>query len=468
MNFKELFQRVLFSIENYDLTTGNLARWLVVLLVTILVYRLFVKKILPKYFEHEKYVIRDNAKVLRSLLYIFILIGLIGTVWALKLDFELHKVQNVVIRISTILYALAILQLAGILDWITSKVLIYNFQRSRNELDDQTSVENYSNEVDGNAGNMVRMVVYVAAIFLVFQSFNLEGYTLIRAGKNVIRISDVLEALLILLAVRLVFWVITQLILYRYYKRSEINLGSQYAINQLLKYVLYTMAVLWAISSLGIEMTVLWGGAAALLVGLGLGLQQTFNDFFSGIILLFERSVEVGHVLDIGGLVGTVKEIGLRTSLIETRDNITVVVPNSKLVTDNVINWSHFDEKVRFKIVVGVAYGSNTKLVKELLLNAAKEHTSINEIPNPFVRFVDFGSSSLDFELHFFSRRFITIEDVKSDLRFEIDQAFRDNDITIPFPQRVHWFGQEPNSGEKKETQKKEKRGEKGLPENEE
>ena len=165
---------------------------------------------------------------------------------------------------------------------------------------------------------------------------------------------------------------VTQLVLYRYYKRSQIDLGSQYAINQLLKYVIYTMALLWAISSLGIEMTVLWVGAAALLVGFGLGLQQTFNDFFSGIVLLFERSVEVGHVLNIGGMIGTVKEIGLRTSLIETRDSITVVVPNSKLVTDNVVNWSHFDEKVRFSISVGVAYGSDTKLVKRFFPKVSK------------------------------------------------------------------------------------------------
>ncbi|MFK8007519.1 MAG: mechanosensitive ion channel family protein [Saprospiraceae bacterium] len=440
MNFNDFLQQVLFSIGNHEVTVRQLISWGIVLIGTFLIYQLVIKKVLPKYFAQEKYVIRDNSKILKSIRNIFALLAMIGSVWALEVDFLLYQMKNVGIRISTVLYALTIWQVAGMLDWLASKVLVYNYHRSRNDLDYQTTVEKYAKETDSNAGNLVRLVVYAAAIFLVLQSFNLESYTIYRGTNTQIRVSDILEALLIILTARLIFWMVTQLVLFRYYKRSKINSGSQYAINQLLKYVIYTMALLWAISSLGIQMTVLWGGAAALLVGIGLGLQQTFNDFFSGIVLLFERSVEIGHVLDIGGLVGTVKEIGLRTSLIETRDSITVVVPNSKLVTDNVINWSHLDEKVRFLISVGVAYGSDTKLVKKILLDIAAEHPEIVEHPNPFVRFTNFGNSSLDFELHFFSRNFIRIEDVKSDLRFEIDNAFRENDVEIPFPQRVVWM----------------------------
>jgi small-conductance mechanosensitive channel len=440
MNFNDFLKKVLFNIGNHDVTVRQLISWGIVLVGTFLIYQLVIKKVLPKYFAQEKYVIRKNSRILRSIRNIFILIALIGTVWSLEIDFLLYQMKSVGIRVSTVLYALTIWQVAGMLDWLASKVLVYNYHRSRNNLDYQTSVEKYAKETNSNGGNLVRLVVYAAAIFLVLQSFNLESYTVIRVSDTQIRVSDILEAVLIILAARLIFWMVTQLVLFRYYKRSQIDLGSQYAINQLLKYVIYTMAILWAISSLGFEITVLWGGAAALLVGIGLGLQQTFNDFFSGIVLLFERSVEIGHVLDIGGTIGTVKEIGLRTSLIETRDSITVVVPNSKLVTDNVINWSHLDEKVRFKINVGVAYGSDTKLVKNILLNVATEHPEIVEHPNPFVRFIDFGNSSLDFELYFFSRNFMRIEDVRSDLRFEIDNAFRENKVEIPFPQRVVWM----------------------------
>ncbi len=449
MNFNEFLQQVLFNVGTHEVTTRQLISWGIVLIVTFVVYQLSIKKLLPKYFAQEKYVLRDNSKIVRSIRNIFALIAMIGTVWALEIDFLLHQMQSVDIRVSTILYALTIWQVAGLLDWIASKVLVYNYHRSRNDLDYKTSVEKYAKETSSNAGNLVHLVVYAVAVFLVLQNFNLESYTVVDLTNTQIRVSDILEAILIILTARLIFWMVTQLVLYRYYKRSQIDSGSQYAINQLLKYVIYTMALLWAISSLGIEMTVLWGGAAALLVGIGLGLQQTFNDFFSGIVLLFERSVEIGHVLNIGGMVGTVQEIGLRTSLIETRDNITVVVPNSKLVTDNVINWSHLDEKVRFQINVGVAYGSDTKLVKNILLKVASEHPEIVEHPNPFVRFTNFGNSSLDFELHFFSRNFIRIEDVKSDLRFEIDHAFRENNVEIPFPQRVVWM--KGNQEEKKE-----------------
>ncbi|MEM1122094.1 MAG: mechanosensitive ion channel domain-containing protein, partial [Bacteroidota bacterium] len=195
-----------------------------------------------------------------------------------------------------------------------------------------------------------------------------------------------------------------------------------------------------ALHFLQINMTVLWGGLAALLVGVGLGLQQTFNDLFSGLVLLFERGIEVGEILEIDGEVGSLKKIGLRTSVIESRDNITIIVPNSKLVVSNVINWTHYDNKVRFRISVGVAYGSDTALVKKILLKTAKAHPNILKRPAPYVRFTDFGNSSLDFELLFFSKKFITIEDIKSDLRFEIDQKFREAGVTIPFPQRDIWI----------------------------
>jgi small-conductance mechanosensitive channel len=262
-----------------------------------------------------------------------------------------------------------------------------------------------------------------------------------------VHLSNILTALLTLLIARLIVWVVTQIILYNYYKREKINLGSQFAINQLLKYVIYVIAILIAITNLGVNPTLIWGGLAALLVGIGLGLQQTFNDFFSGIILLFERSVEIGDVLEVsGGTVGTVKRIGMRASLIETRANITIVVPNSKLVTEDVINWSHFDNKVRFNITVSVAYGSDTKMVRAILLEVAQENSYIIEYPAPFVRFTDFGDSGLYFELHFWSRNFIIIEDIKSDLRFNIDAAFREAGITIPFPQRDVWI----RSSEKK------------------
>ena len=294
-------------------------------------------------------------------------------------------------------------------------------------------------ETRNEGGSIFRSVLYIGSLFLVLQSFNLD-YPLFSNEKYKLRISDIFEAVLIILLARLIIWSLTRVILRSYYNRNKIDTGAQFAVNQLLQYVIYIVAILLAMSSLGLQMTVLWGGAAALLVGLGLGLQQTFNDFFSGLILLFERSVSVGDVVNIEGLIGTVKKIGLRASIVEGRDSISVIVPNSKLVTDNVINWSHYDAKARFTINVGVAYGSDTELVKKILLKVAEGNIYVKKHPTPFVRFTNFGDSSLDFELLFYSRNFIVIEDIKSDLRFEIDKAFRENDISIPFPQRDVWM----------------------------
>jgi small-conductance mechanosensitive channel len=177
-----------------------------------------------------------------------------------------------------------------------------------------------------------------------------------------------------------------------------------------------------------------------LLVGLGLGLQQIFQDFISGITLIIEGTLKVGDIVEmIDEEVGRVKEISMRTSKIETRDNIILIVPNSKLINDVVINWSHIEKKTRFNVDVGVAYGSDVNLVKEILLACAGNHNQIFSSPEPRVRFTDFGNSSLDFQLLFYTNETFRVEDIKSDLRFQIDEAFRKNKVRIPFPQRdVH------------------------------
>ena len=164
-----------------------------------------------------------------------------------------------------------------------------------------------------------------------------------------------------------------------------------------------------------------------------------FFDIVSGVILLFEGTIRVGDIVDIGGLVGKVRKVDFRTSKIETRDNQVIIVPNSKLVEDNVINWSHNRSQTRFVIKVGVAYGSDMRLVQRLLIEAAKEHPSVSKLHAPLARLVDFGESSVDFELLFWSSDSFRIEFIKSDIRFEIDRLFREHGVTIPFPQRdVH------------------------------
>ena len=156
------------------------------------------------------------------------------------------------------------------------------------------------------------------------------------------------------------------------------------------------------------------------MVGIGLGLQQTFNDMISGLILLIEGTVDVDDIVEVNSIVGKVTSIGLRTSKVQTRDRIAILVPNSKLVGDNAINWSHNRHPIRFSVNVGVAYSSDVELVTKLILQAAANHDKVLKEPVHQIQFVDFGSSSLDFVLHFFSNEQMGVEFVKSDLRYNI------------------------------------------------
>jgi small-conductance mechanosensitive channel len=216
--------------------------------------------------------------------------------------------------------------------------------------------------------------------------------------------------------------------------------GIQYAINQLVTYVIYVFAFLFAFDRIVSDMSIIYGGAAALLVGVGLGLQQTFNDFFSGLVLLFERSVMVGDILEIEGQVGRVLKIGLRASRIETRNSVSMLVPNSKLVNQSVTNWTHYDNIVRFQVDISFAYGSDTDNIKSLLLEAASRVERVMDTPAPFVRLNDFGSHGLHFTLYFFSTYVMMAEDLRSAVRLEIEKMVREQKLVIPFPQQDIWI----------------------------
>ncbi|MFK7772643.1 MAG: mechanosensitive ion channel family protein [Saprospiraceae bacterium] len=264
-------------------------------------------------------------------------------------------------------------------------------------------------------------------------------YNFLSLGGYNLNLLKIIVVTLIYAIIRFLLWLSLKVIT-RFFKRKNLDSGREYAVTQFVKYIIYTAGLLIILESLGVQLSLLWAGSAALLVGVGLGLQQTFNDLISGIILLIEGSVEVGDILEIETLVGKVTKIGLRTSIVVTRDDIVVVLPNSKLVTDSVINWNHNHTPTRFKINVGVSYNSDVDEVSKLILEAINNHPKILNNPKPQVQFADFGSSSLDFTLYFFSHEFFRIELVKSDLRYSIFRIFRKNNIEIPFPQHDLWL----------------------------
>jgi len=264
-------------------------------------------------------------------------------------------------------------------------------------------------------------------------------YALIKTDKFTISIYSLLATIFILLITRIVIGIIHKIFKRRIYSNPNIELGKSHTIYQLIKYVLWILAILLSLDTIGIKLTFLLAGSAALLVGLGLGLQQIFKDIVSGLFLLFEGNLKVEDIVELDNQVGKVKEISFRTTKIETRDNIILVIPNSKFIDGNVINWSHIQKRTRFYVQVGVAYGSDVELVKKVLLECAANHKDISKSPNPFVRFYNFGDSSLDFQLFFWTEKSFEVENIKSDLRFDIDKKFRGNKIQIPFPQRdVH------------------------------
>ncbi|WP_420581665.1 mechanosensitive ion channel family protein [Reichenbachiella sp.] len=259
-------------------------------------------------------------------------------------------------------------------------------------------------------------------------------FKLIHFGEINIMVYHILAIVGVVVATRLVLF-----ILRRFFKRqiklNKFDEGRAWAFYQIIKYVVIVAAIAVGLELVGVKLTLLLAGSAALLVGFGLGVQQQFNDLVSGLVLLFEGTVSIGDIVELEGLVGKITEINIRTSEVVTRDGIIIIVPNSKLVSDKVINWSHNRQSTRFKVSVGVAYGSDVKKATQLIEQAAANHPEVAKKPKPFGRFINFGNSSLDLEIRFWSKNMWEIESIKSDIRFEINELFNTNGIEIPFPQ---------------------------------
>ena len=218
-----------------------------------------------------------------------------------------------------------------------------------------------------------------------------------------------------------------------------IPVGTQFAAAKIVSYAVIAIGMMVAFTSMGLKLDALIATSAVVAVGIGFGLQNIAQNFISGVILLIEQPVRKGDFVKVGDTLGIVNDIGLRATRIVTRDEVTILVPNSKLVAEPVINHSRPSTKLRVRITVGVAYGSDTSRVREELEAVAKASPHVLETPAPEVRFEGFGDSSLDFALLVWIPEPQTDLRTSSDLRFAIDSAFRRAAIEIPFPQRdVH------------------------------
>lgn len=217
---------------------------------------------------------------------------------------------------------------------------------------------------------------------------------------------------------------------------KELDAGVKGSIERFTRYVVVTVGALMTLDTVGISLSSLAALGAVLMVGIGFGLQNITQNFISGLIILFERPIKVGDLVIVKGVSGRVIEIGARSTLIHTRDDVAIIVPNSQFISEQVVNESFSGEKMRLHIPVGVAYGSDTVKVKEVLLKVAKENPKVMDHPKPTVNFNDFGDSSLNFEIRVWVRELWENDIIQSDIRFAIDAAFRESGVTIPFPQR--------------------------------
>ena len=247
---------------------------------------------------------------------------------------------------------------------------------------------------------------------------------------------------------------VAQLYLHRRFRKDEnYNRGTEYVYLQVTKYIVYTVAFIMILSALEVKPSIFLGGSAALLVGLGLGLQDVFKDMFSGFVLLFEGSIRVGDVIEFydgkssEAIVAKILKINVRTTQIETRDGNVLIVPNAKLTQEYIENWSHGSTLSRFRIDLTVPYNCNTQLVSDLLVQAAMSHPKVKKSEPVQVRMNNFGENGLSMQLIFWADQSWDINQYKSDIRFEIDRLFRHYGIEVPYPQRtMHIIQRKPAS----------------------
>ncbi len=265
-------------------------------------------------------------------------------------------------------------------------------------------------------------------------------YKIIEIGTYVLKVSEILSLVTFLLFAAGFFIVLKRLI----YHSKSLDLAKKFSISKLSRYFIVILSIIIGMHILGFKVTVLLAGSAALLVGLGFGLQNLFSDFISGIILLLDKALKVGDIIEVNGLIYQVLEINFRTTTVLGRDDTYVILPNSELTGNRVVNWTHSGISSRFSILLGVDYSTDVEELMDLLQKVVQTHPLVLKDPQVFVRFEDYGDSALIFAIFFYSDEVFRIEQVKSDLRVRIFKALKNNGIEIPFPQRVVHFKQQP------------------------
>jgi small-conductance mechanosensitive channel len=271
-------------------------------------------------------------------------------------------------------------------------------------------------------------------IWGAIKSFLDLGFTL-GSGNQEVRIAvwTLLLVILSFVGARLFLKWIRVLLTRNMQEPDKLKFISFFKFVQYITYIIVGFAVL---SASGINVTPFLAASAALLVGLGLALQELFQDVIGGVFIFIDKSLLVGDIVEVDGKVARVIEVTLRTTRAITRDDKIVVIPNHKFISEIIINYTQNHKTTRESVKIGVAYGSDVKKVEALLLQSVSEQRGVLKTPKSFVLFDDFGESALQFSVLFFISDSFSVPKIKSEIRFRIDQLFREHNISIPFPQR--------------------------------
>ncbi|TLM65586.1 MAG: mechanosensitive ion channel [Deltaproteobacteria bacterium] len=260
---------------------------------------------------------------------------------------------------------------------------------------------------------------------------------LLDLGRTPITLGILLHLVILVLLLFLGSGILRNWVVDRLLTRTHMEAGARQATGTILRYSVIAVGFIVILQTAGIDLTAVNVLAGAVGIGVGFGLQNIVNNFISGLIILFERPIKVGDRIEVGDVEGDVVNIGGRSTTVVTNDNITIIVPNAKFVTENVVNWSHNDRKVRFRVPVCVAHGSEVQQVERLLLEAAAECPDVLVDPPPAVRLMAFGDSGLEFELRVWSTTLIHRRGMLvSAVNVAIYRKFGEYGIEIPSPRR--------------------------------
>ena len=263
---------------------------------------------------------------------------------------------------------------------------------------------------------------------------------LIPESKGSFDFGDLITIVVIIIIAYAIGRIFAYLVQRAWLKPRKVELSTELLITRAITWSITLIGIFVAIDTLGLDITPLLLGAGVLGLAIAFGVQEIVANFVSGLIIMVDRPIQVGDIVDVEGATGQVMDVGLRASTVRTLDNVNHLIPNKIIILNRITNYSKYDPKIRLQIPIGVAYGSDIEKVKKILLSIGEKNAKVLEDPAPEVRIIEFGNSSVDFIL------FVWIDEVsqrfriRDEINWEINEQFKKNDITIPFPQVDVWM----------------------------